>query len=133
MDIYVTVRHRRALPVPHSQFLVCGNEYLLHVLFDAEWDALPDKYVRILLRRGGRTLSADIPLNNGCCLLPALLNTDLVQIGVFSGSLCTTAPARFACLPAVRDIAAELYRPDSDVLRLMLARLAELTNTDHHL
>ena len=128
MDIYVTVRNRCAQPAPLSQYLVCGNSgYILHISFDAEWDVLPMKTVRLRMRQGDKILSADIPLIGGCCLLPPVLSTDQAEIGVFAEGICTNTPARIPCLPGIRDLAAEEYRPPADVLRLMLEQIAEKT------
>ena len=125
MEIIVSVRNRHAQPVPHPQFLVCGNQgYLLRFDFDAEWDAFPQKMARVVIYRGSGTESADIPLSGGSCRLPAVFGTDQIEVGVYAGEICTTTPARIQCLPCITDFPAAEFRPEPDVLRTVMARLA---------
>lgn len=125
MNLYVTVRERRAQPEPDTQFLVCGNGgTALTVSFDEEWEAYPTKYARIVYRTGGKTVSLDTPVFGSLCTLPAVRGTDLIELGFYAGAIRTTSPARIPCRPCITDIPAEPAPACVNLFRLLLARIA---------
>ena len=102
------------MPAVEGQAVVCGNPYPVQFDLDAEWDGLPQKTARFRYRRNGLTVYEDVPFSGTGCIMPAVRQSDLVEIGLCAGDLRTTTPARIPCLMCVTDPAAQ-PAPERDV------------------
>lgn len=65
-----------------DEVIVCGNgDYQIQFAFDAEWNAFPKKTARFTWN--GR--HEDVEFNGNTCVIPMLINTGVVTVGVYAG------------------------------------------------
>lgn len=65
-----------------DEVIICGNgDYQIQFAFDAEWNAFPKKTARFTWN--GR--HEDVEFNGNTCVIPMLINTGVVTVGVYAG------------------------------------------------
>ena len=95
--IDINVKNKIA-DVADGSVIVCGNsDYVVNFSFDEEWDGQPAKTARF--RWNGKY--EDVLFEGTQCPAPVIKNTEYVEIGVYSGDLCTTTSA---FVPALKSI-----------------------------
>ena len=124
--IPVFVRGRFAAPRGMPQ-IVCGNSGdTVRFLFDAEWDALPLKTMRVIRYSGGLPLYTDILFEGDTAPLPAVYDTPEITVGVYAGDIRTTTPIRIPCVCCIADSAPLHPDPQPDVYAQLLDYLSKL-------
>ena len=96
MILHINVTDKIATYQKRDGDIVCGNsDYQIQFIFDSEWDAHGAKQARVIY--SGQYI--DLPIENNICSLPAIRNTDSIQVGVYTsdGTLHTTTPAYIKC------------------------------------
>ncbi len=83
--------------------IVCGNsDYVIEFDFDDEWADRLTKTARFAYNKGGLIRYQDIVFTGNTVTVPVLDDITEVFVGVFSGNLATTTPARIPCAPSIR-------------------------------
>ncbi len=111
-DMIIAVRNK--LPeVPRGLFLVGENTgQTIRFDFDDEWSDYSTKTARVCI---GNTRT-DIDFTDNTVELPLIPSSiRYIDVGVYAGDLCTTAPARIRVIPSILGISAGSgqYDPDS--------------------
>ena len=111
-DMIIAVRNK--LPeVPRGLFLVGENTgQTIRFDFDDEWSDYSTKTARVCI---GNTRT-DIDFTGNTVELPLIPSSiRYIDVGVYAGDLCTTAPARIRVIPSILGISAGSgqYDPDS--------------------
>ena len=97
MLIEINIKEKRAQALG-SPVIVCGNtDNEIEFTFDDEWAASHGKTARFVYIQQGEVKHTDVMFNGNKCGVPLLSNTREVSVGVFSGALKTTTPARIPC------------------------------------
>lgn len=97
MLIKIEIKDKRA-QVLGSPVLVCGNtDNVIEFTFDEEWDASQTRTARFVYIQDGEVKHTDVVFTGHQAAVPLLSNTREVNVGVFSGELMTTTPARIPC------------------------------------
>lgn len=92
--LYINVMNRIATYSPRGGHIICGNsDYQVKFSFDPEWDAYSKKTARFVYN-GEYT---DVDFTGDTVSVPMIRRADHVQVGVYAGDLCTTAPANIPC------------------------------------
>lgn len=78
--------------------IVCGNSgYNIQFTFDQEWANYTVKTARFVYAQGGQAKYQDVVFTGESVEVPVLSNVREVLVGVYSGDLKTTTPARILC------------------------------------
>ncbi|MBR6718466.1 MAG: hypothetical protein IKI77_09015 [Oscillospiraceae bacterium] len=112
-EICICVRNKFARPVGKPE-IVCGNaDYLLRFDLDAEWTPFREKTARFFWydQRREEYLQADVLFSGNTVQIPVMRNTHAVAVGIYAGSLHSTAPVRIPCLHALT----EKLNPERDL------------------
>lgn len=97
MTININVADKRATVIG-APVIVCGNsDYSVKFTFDEAWEGLSAKTARFVYVKDGAVHHTDVPFTGDTVAVPMLSNTKEVFVGVFSGSLYATTPARIPC------------------------------------
>ncbi len=97
MTININVADKRATVIG-APVIVCGNsDYSVRFTFDEAWADLEYKTARFVYVKDGAVHHTDVPFTGDTVAVPMLSNTKEVFVGVFSGSLYATTPARIPC------------------------------------
>lgn len=89
--------------VEGSPVIVCGNsDYVIQFAFDDEWADKTAKTARFAYNKGGLIRYQDIVFTGDTVTVPVLADITEVFVGVFSGNLSTTTPARIPCELSIR-------------------------------
>lgn len=122
-EITVTVRGKQA-HAAGSPVIVCGNtDYTLHFDLDAEWENHDLKTARFVYRAGGGMLYQEVLFTGSTCAVPPLHDTCEVAVGLYAGSLRTSAPALIPCARCVTDGFPPHPDPAPDIYEQLLACL----------
>ncbi len=82
--------------------IICGNsDYTITFSFDREWETFDIKTARFVYKRGGALEYLDVVFSGYIVAVPILTNIDEVYVGVYSGELHTTTPARIICKKSI--------------------------------
>lgn len=82
--------------------IICGNsDYSITFTFDQEWETLDLKTARFVYKRDGALKFVDVVFSGCTTSVPVLSNIDEVYVGVYSGELHTTTPARIICKKSI--------------------------------
>ena len=104
--------------------IVCGNsDYTVRFRFDPEWDSVRQAHLSFF--RNGTRQQMTVPFTGDICALPVLRGITEAEIGVSSGSLRTSVPARIPCVPCITDLSAADRPPEYDLFAEMLAAYSE--------
>ena len=96
-NIKITITNKRCT-VQGSPVIVCGNsDYSIDFTFDAEWAGAAAKTARFVYVQEGAVKYQDVVFTGSGVEVPVLSNTREVRVGVFTGDLQTTTPARIPC------------------------------------
>lgn len=99
--IKISITGKRAT-VEGAPIIICGNsDYTVAFTFDSEWASHGIKTARFAYKQGGEFRYEDVIFNGTTCPVPAILDTDLVAIGVYAGDLRTSTPAAVKCAPSI--------------------------------
>lgn len=99
--IKIAITEKRAT-VEGAPIIICGNsDYTVAFTFDSEWASHSTKTARFAYKQGGEFRYEDKIFSGTTCAVPALIDTDLVAIGVYAGNLRTSTPAAIKCAPSV--------------------------------
>ena len=104
-ELRMIVRNKIAWAADKPE-IVCGNaDYLLRFELDAEWAPFREKTARFFWydQRRGAYLHADVLFSGNTVPVPVMRNTHAVAVGIYAGSLHSTAPVRIPCLHALTD------------------------------
>ncbi|MBQ8922189.1 MAG: hypothetical protein IJ060_08535 [Oscillospiraceae bacterium] len=123
-EIRITVADKIAA-AQGSPVIVCGNaDYIIRCTFDSEWDAYPEKRMRVCFRtRKGKDVFYDLGMTDDTEALPILRDIEEAEIGFHAGSIQTTAPARIPCIPCITDLPGESSPPQEDAFNMLTERL----------
>lgn len=103
--IRIDIANKRAAVLGANSPIVCGNKgakgYSIQFSFDEEWVGLDVKTARFVFARDGIDTYTDVVFSGDTVEVPELSNTREVKVGVYSGDLCTTTPARIPCVPSI--------------------------------
>lgn len=99
MTISLTVKKRVAYADPREA--VTGNAYTVGVTLDAEWEGAANLRVRAV--KVGADGYEDFAISDGSATVDIPEDVPAVELGVWSDTLHTTAPARVRLLPSVLD------------------------------
>ena len=101
--IIISVVDKIATNVTPGNIIICGNgDYTITFEFDEEWEKHPDRVARFIYECNGRSCFQDVAFTGRVVTVPVLSNLDLVQVGVYSGDLCTTTAAKIVCGRSIR-------------------------------
>lgn len=82
--------------------IICGNsDYSITFTFDEEWETMDLKTARFVYKRDGALKFIDVVFSGRTTAVPVLSNIDEVYVGVYSGELHTTTPARIICKKSI--------------------------------
>ena len=70
-----------------------NSDYSVVFTFDSEWEGVANKVARFIWN-GQYT---DVNITNNECKMPIISNTSLCTVGVYSGDLITSTPAKIPC------------------------------------
>ena len=123
MNIIINVQDKRAT-VSGAPVIVCGNSgYTVEFTFDTEWSGLDPKTARFVYVRDGAVQHQDVVFTGAVASVPVLSNIPEVYIGVYSGDLCTTTPARVPCERSILCGTGTPDAPEPDVYAQIIALL----------
>lgn len=96
IDIQVREKHAKVVGGP---VIICGNsDYVLRFDLDAEWDDKPARTaVFVWVGENGELEHEERAFGGDAVEVPILKNIDFVSVGLYSGDLCTTTPAKIPC------------------------------------
>lgn len=102
--------------------IICGNsDYHITFTFDEEWETLDLKTARFVYKRDGKLRFVDVVFSGRTTAVPVLSNIDEVYVGVYSGELHTTTPARIICKKSILCGDSTQHEvPDPDVYQQIL-------------
>ena len=87
-----------------APYIVCGNsDYTVKFTFDGEWNAYKAKTMCVKFYRCGKKECYEVLFEGDTASIPAIYDTDEVEIGVYAGDIRTTTGARIPCLGCIRD------------------------------
>lgn len=126
MEIRIENRIARAVGSPQ---IVCGNsDYTAAFTFDAEWNDCSEKTAEFRYYRNGTIEHETVEFTGNSCAIPALNDTDWIEVGVSAGEIRTSTPARISCCRCITDIPSEAYEQSADIYNQLMEILAEKQN-----
>lgn len=128
-DITIRVRNRIAEAVGSPE-IICGNsDYNAIFDLDAEWDAQEIKTMRVAWTDtfSGQPRHIDVPFFMGFAAIPAIADAYEVQIGVYTGNIMTTTPARIPCVRCITDGGTYHEDPEPETYAALLQLLGDIT------
>lgn len=94
-DLHVIVSNKIATYLRRDGNIICGNsDYQIVFAFDSEWDAYETKKARF--KWNGH--SQDVEFTGNTVAVPKLVNTTLLEVGVYVEDISTTTSAQIPCL-----------------------------------
>ena len=125
MNFKIKIKNKEASTV--AGCIVCGNsDYTITFVFDSEWAGLQYKTARFVYAEGDKIRHQDVGFSGNTVEVPVFRNITEVFVGVFSGEICTTTPARIVCKKSILCGDTSIPEPPSpDVY----AQIVELINT----
>ena len=127
-NIKITVTNKRA-KLAEEKRIVCGNsDYTVTFAFDDEWAAHSVKTARFRYKVKGLSRKQDVVFSGNTCPVPALSNTEEVQIGVYAGDMRTTTAAAVPCDTSILCGSPVHDKPPEDVYR-QIVELCDGANT----
>lgn len=127
-DITIRVRNRIAEAVGNPE-IICGNDgYNVVFDFDEEWSAQEIKTMRVAWTDtfSGNPRHIDVPFFTGSAAIPAIADAYEVQIGVYTGSIMTTTPARIPCARCITDGGTYHEDPEPETYTALLQLLRDI-------
>lgn len=110
----IAVNNKIATYTARDGQIVCGNsDYSLKFTFDSEWDEYTTKTARFVYN--GKHL--DVDFTGDECIVPVIINTDMVEVGVFAGNLSTTTAARIPCEHSILCLTSEVHEYQVEISR----------------
>ncbi len=128
-DITIRVRNRIAEAVGSPE-IICGNSDCNAIFdLDAEWDVHEIKTMRVAWTDtfSGQPRHIDVPFFMGFAPIPAIADAYEVQIGVYTGNIMTTTPARVPCVRCITDGGTYHEDPDPETYAALLQLLGDIT------
>lgn len=111
MNINVSVKDKVA-GVVGTPVIICGNsDYKILFDFDAEWETLDAKTARFVYAQNGELCYTEVAFGGREVAVPILTNVNEVFVGVYSGELHTTTPARVLCKKSILCPDADPHEP----------------------
>ena len=108
MILRVDVVNKIATYQKRGGSIVCGNkDYQIQFTFDSEWSEYTTKTARFIWNGS----YIDVSFTGDICTVPAIYNTDELEVGVYAGNLKTTTSAFIGCY---RSILCENATPSED-------------------
>ena len=78
--------------------IVCGNsDYYIEFEFSEEWESHDVKTARFIYNGHPQ----EEPFQGNRVQVPKVINSTLLEVGVFAGDLCTTTPALITCRKSI--------------------------------
>ena len=113
---------KKLASVIDAPVIICGNsDYSITFTFDQEWETLDLKTARFVYKRDGALKFVDVVFSGRTTAVPVLSNIDEVYVGVYSGELHTTTPARIICKKSILcGDSTQHEAPDPDVYQQIL-------------
>lgn len=100
-NIVLTVKDKIA-SVPQDAYIVCGNnKYTLILDLDEEWEIGKLITVRFKFCKNGKLQHIDRTTFTDTVTIPEFYGINQVFVGLFSGDIQTTTPARVLCLKSI--------------------------------
>lgn len=127
-DITIRVRNRIAEAVGSPE-IICGNsDYNAIFDLDAEWDAQEIKTMRVAWTDtfSGQPRHIDVPFFMGFAAIPAIADAYEVQIGIYTGNIMTTTPARVPCVRCITDGGTYHEDPEPETYAALLEAITHL-------
>lgn len=127
-DITIRVRNRIAEAVGSPE-IICGNDgYNVVFDFDEEWVAQEIKTMRVAWTDtfSGNPRHIDVPFFTGSAAIPAIADAYEVQIGVYTGNIMTTTPARIPCVRCITDGGTYHEDPEPETYAALLQLLRDI-------
>lgn len=121
-NITIKVSDKIATNQNPTASIVCGNsDYTVSFEFDEEWNGYPIKTARFAYRRRAELFHIDVPFSGNTVSVPILSDIGEVFVGVFSGNLCTTTPAKVRCEFSILCGGGTHEEPQEDVYNQIVA------------
>lgn len=127
-DITIKVRNRIAEAVGSPE-IICGNDgYNVVFDFDEEWAVQEIKTMRVAWTDtfSGNPRHIDVPFFTGSAAIPAIADAYEVQIGVYTGNIMTTTPARIPCVRCITDSGTYHEDPEPETYAALLQLLRDI-------
>lgn len=134
-DITIRVRNRIAEAVGSPE-IICGNDgYNVVFDFDEEWVAQEIKTMRVAWTDtfSGQPRHIDVPFFTGAAVIPAIADAYEVQIGVYTGNIMTTTPARVPCVRCITDGGTYHEDPEPETYAALLQLLRDIRSFEGRL
>lgn len=134
-DITIKVRNRIAEAVGRPE-IICGNDgYNVVFDFDEEWVAQEIKTMRVAWTDtfSGNPRHIDVPFFTGSAAIPAIADAYEVQIGVYTGNIMTTTPARIPCVRCITDGGTYHEDPEPETYAALLQLLRDIRSFEGRL
>ena len=128
-DIEIKVRNRIAEAVGSPE-IICGNSECNAIFdLDTEWDAQEIKTMRVAWTDtfSGQPRHIDVPFFMGFAPIPAIADAYEVQIGVYTGNVMTSTPARIPCVRCITDGGTYHEDPEPETYTALLQLLHDIT------
>lgn len=128
-DITIRVRNRIAEAVGSPE-IICGNDGYNAVFdLDEEWAAQEIKTMRVTWTDtfSGNPRHIDVPFSMGFAAIPAIADAYEVQIGIYTGNIMTTTPARIPCVRCITDSGTYHEDPQPETYAALLQLLRDIT------
>lgn len=124
-NFHISVINKVATNNEPDKTLVCGNgDHTLVFAFDSEWDADPAKTARFIYYRDGVLKYQDVVFTGNLVQAPMLSDISEVFVGVYTGNLRTTTPARIFCERSILCGGGVHEEPPEDVYQQILQLLS---------
>lgn len=134
-DITIKVRNRIAEAVGSPE-IICGNDGYNAVFdLDEEWAAQEIKTMRVAWTDtfSGQPRHIDVPFFTGAAAIPAIADAYEVQIGVYTGNIMTTTPARIPCVRCITDGGTYHEDPEPETYAALLQLLRDIRSFEGRL
>ena len=97
-EIHISVRNRVACQMDKTVYLCGDGDFRAVFDLDAEWSELPVRTARFQTENG----YTDVIFRGNSCPVPAIHYARKLEIGIYSGNLKTTTPARISIREGIR-------------------------------
>lgn len=127
-EVIIKVVNKVATNATPNVHIVCGNStYNVTFDFDEEWAAESTRVARFVFYKGRKSYFKEQTFTGNTVNVPILSGIDYVLVGVYSGELSTTTPARVLCKRSILCDSAE-EQIGEDQKRTLQAQVADLGN-----
>ena len=127
-EVIIKVVNKVATNATPNVPIVCGNStYNVTFDFDEEWAAEDTRVARFVFYKGRKSYFKEQTFSGNTVNVPILSGIDYVLVGVYSGELSTTTPARVICRRSILCDSAE-EQIGEDQKKTLQTQIADLGN-----